>query len=133
MRSRPFAALAITLVVAILVHWGFMLWAGDPDTGEWWALILPFALWGAAPFTGLGLAAWFARRSRAAIWLLLGVSLLLTVASALLLWDAFVASTDAQSGLVFVFLPIYQLVIAIPSAAVALFLGLRPRTASHET
>lgn len=131
MRPFPDAALVVTLAVAVLVHWGFMLWAGEPANGAWWSLVLPFAVWGAAPFTGLALAAWFARRSRAALWLLLAVSLLLTVGSALLLWDAFVANSDAQSGLLFVFLPIYQLLVAIPAAAIALFLGLRDDATKH--
>jgi len=117
-------ALAVLLLGA-LVTLGFMLHAGSPDRPLWWIGFLPFGAWGVLPF-GLLAFSILARRGWMGGWLrgsarggpaaslLLVAAILLTGVSTFLLYQAFIAEPDAQSGIVFVFLPIWQIVAMLP-------------------
>ena len=103
-----------------------MLHAGSPGQPSWWLGFVLFGAWALVPY---GVCAAAGRRvsggREGLVWL--GASVLLTGASAAILYDAFVARPDAQSGLVFVFLPLWQLVGLAPFALVARFLARRAR------
>lgn len=105
---------------------GFMLHAGSPGQPSWWLGFILFGAWALAPY---GVCAAAARRAsdgrEGLVWL--AASVLLTGASAALLYDAFLARPDAQSGLVFLFLPLWQLVGLAPFALAARSLARRAR------
>lgn len=114
------------LAAGALITLGFMLHAGSPGQPSWWLGFLLIGAWSLAPY---GVCAAAGRRVSAGreglVWL--AASALLTGMSAALLYDAFVARPDAQSGLVFVFLPLWQLVGLAPVAPVARSLARRAR------
>jgi hypothetical protein len=101
----------------------FAMWrAGSPDSWGWWLHAAPFALWAFAPYALFGLASARMARSRAASAVMLVACALLSVVTAWLLRDAFVANLDAQSGIVFVFLPIWQAIALAPFLGAAVWL-----------
>jgi hypothetical protein len=107
------------LVVGALVTLGFMLGAGEPVKPLWWVGFLPFGIWALVPY---GALAWFTRRcrvSRSSQWVLLVAALLLSGVSSALLYQAFAVELDPQSGIVFVFLPVWQLLGLSPGLFVA--------------
>jgi len=104
---------------------GFMLYAGQPEHPGWWLGVLPFVLWSLIPYALLAWTAARVRDSRRSLWVLLVASVLLTGGSGVLLYQAFVARPDAQSGLVFLFLPVWQVVVLAVPVVVAHALGRR--------
>ena len=80
----------------------------------WWLGFLAFAVWATIPFGVVAVASHRFRAAAAALKLLLLASLLLTVSAMCLLYDAFVARPDAQSGILFVFLPVWQMIGLAP-------------------
>lgn len=107
------------LAVGALATLGFMVYAGRPESAVWFLGMLPFAAWALAPYGVLGMQVRRHAGSARASGVLLVASLLLSAASVFLLWQAFVVEPDAQSALVFVFLPLWQLVYAVIVSAVA--------------
>jgi hypothetical protein len=117
------------LVVGTLVTLGFMIRAGEPGEWWWWPLFLPFATWSLAPYAAVahvlrrrtsGLA------SRGAVCL---AAALLAGTTAYVLYSAFVVHLDPQSGLVFLFLPLWQLLGVAPILWVAQWLARREAAA----
>ncbi|MFE4106228.1 hypothetical protein [Almyronema epifaneia] len=101
--------LATTILAAgMFVTLGFMLQASEP--GQWgtWAFLLPFLAWAIAPYLAVIAAIRRFRASFNSLLTLLVAASLLTLSSTALLYDAFVSRPDAQSGLVFLVLPVYQ-------------------------
>ena len=124
----PATAIA-TYIVAVaggLFTLGLMLYASEPwdaDLGRW-ALVLPFAVLAVSPHLVLArLARGFAHdavKSR----VLLAVALLVTVPASWLYAEGFLVTPDAQSALLFVFLPVYQLIAgAVAGMAIWLFVA----------
>lgn len=109
---------------------GFMLHAGEPERASWWPGMLPFAAWASAPFLATGYAA-YRLSSRYSLCVLLFAGTLLAVTSVVLFYRVFVSQPDAQSGLVFVFLPLWQLIGLVPFLLGAAALRDRGSTADH--
>jgi hypothetical protein len=113
----------------VAVTFGFMVWAGDPRHVAWWVGAVPFALWASAPYAVLAVAAWALRSSRGASLTVFFTGIGVLISSFVILVSAFVTHIDAQSGLVFVFLPLWQLIASGPLVLVALVLRARGRAA----
>lgn len=118
------AALGL-LVLGVVVTIGFMLHAGEPAKPTWWLFLLPFAAWALAPYLLVAVLAFRLHAQGGAAAVLALAALLLAGSSALLLWLAFVAEPDPQSGLVFVVLPFWQLAAAVPLGLLARWLARR--------
>lgn len=92
---------------------GLMIYASDPREASMgqWAVILPFAVLALSPYLVLmRLARAFAAdpvKSR----VLLAVALLVIVPAIWFYVQGFLVEPDAQSALLFVFLPIYQFIL----------------------
>ncbi len=125
--ERTFRSLAFALLAAGAgTTLGFMFLAGTPREPLWWLFFLPFAAWGLAPFA---LAAWTARlrpRNTLSAAAVLAGSALVAGGNAWILTQAFVVHPDPQSGLVFLFLPGYEIVALAPFLAAARWIGVLP-------
>lgn len=93
---------------------GMVLFASRPWSGQGgggWLVLAAFAAFALSPYAALALAARKAapRPSGAAIVLAVGV--LVTVAAAWFYVLGFFIEPDAQSGLLFIFLPVYQYIV----------------------
>lgn len=111
------------------VSLGFMMWAGEPASAEWWAGVIPFVGWVLLPYAILEVAVIAVRRPSSAVVALLVGALLLSVSSAIALSYALVIDVRDQSGLVFLGLPMWQIPGAVLCAAVAVVLRLWSRAA----
>lgn len=110
----------------LLVTTALMLYASEPwnvDVQRW-AMILPFAVLALSPYLVI------ARLSRALSHdavksrVLLGVAILVTAPALFFYVMGLVIEPDAQSGLLFVFLPIYQFIAgAVAGMAIWLFVS----------
>ncbi|UCC13677.1 MAG: hypothetical protein JSW21_09905 [Gammaproteobacteria bacterium] len=113
------------LVAGFLATLGFMIYAGEPERLSWWPLVAPFAGWVGVPYAVLYLAS---RRSPSTSGsravLLLGAAAV-SGFGILMLYEAFIAHPDAQSGIVLIFIPLYQLAGLIPLLLVARLLARR--------
>ncbi len=113
------------LTVGAVATLGFMAYAGEPGRASWWLFALPFAAWTLMPYA---LVAAEARRhpsNRGSLSLLSVAAALLSGLSIVLLYLAFVAQPDAQSGLVLLFLPLWQSFGLLPFLAASRFLARR--------
>ncbi len=125
-------AIFAILLVGGLVTLGFMLDAGEPDKLWWWAGFLPFAGWALVPYAALALVAHRLRSSRRSLWVLLVAAAVLSGSAAALLYQAFVTNIDAQSGIVFVILPLWQLIGCVPFLLLSLSLRPQPNSEFYE-
>lgn len=84
-------------------------WSADGGGGSTALLLIPFALAALSPYV---LVAWIATRASARdgfqSWVLLILAILITVPAAWIYVLGFIVEPDAQSGLLFVFIPVYQ-------------------------
>lgn len=110
------------LLVGALVTEGFMLYAGEPGDPRWWLGFFFFGLWAFMPYLAVAYIAHRFSTSRRSLWVLLAAALFLTTGSCIVLYTSFIAQPDPQSGVVFVFLPMLQLVALVPFLAVAFLL-----------
>ncbi len=117
--------LVVVLALGILLTWGFMIAAGTPSRLWWWAVSVPFATWVAVPYAVVLAAGMRLRSAAPSLWVLLVVAALLSLSAAFLLYQVFVVHLDAQSGIVFVFLPGWQLLGIVPLLFLARFLHRR--------
>ncbi len=109
----------VLLLVGAATTLGFMAYAGEPTSASWWLLSLPFAAWTLLPYA---LVASGTRRhpsNRGSSSLLSLAAALLSGSSIVLLALTFVTQPDAQSGLVLVFLPLWQSVVLLPFLGVS--------------
>lgn len=122
-----------TIAIGIVVTLWFMLRAGTGNSVGQWLLAIPFAVWVAVPYAIAGVAVRWLRGSPRSQAVLLFTAIVLTSTAIFLLYQSFVASgVDAQSALVFVFLPLWQVIGLAPFLFVAFLLrrrnnGSRPR------
>lgn len=119
MKDSPSPA-RIRIILAIAAAGGLltlalMLYASQPwsaeGSGAGALVLVPFALGALSPYAVL---AWLATRVRADAfrsWVLLVIALVITVPAIWLYVLGFLIEPDAQSGLLFVFIPVYQYVI----------------------
>jgi len=115
----------VLLLVGASTTLGFMIYAGDPSRVWWWFFFLPFAGWALLPYAVVGAAARWRPFNGASRSVLCVAAALLSGISILGLHSAFVAYPDAQSGLVLVFLPLWQLVGLSPFVVVSRYLARR--------
>jgi len=124
--SVPLEGSTLTvLLLGFLTTLGFMLYAGEPSKSTWWLFFVPFAGWAGAPYAITGLAVRRSAASRASQVVLLLTAIALTGFGCSMLYTAFVTHIDAQSGIVFVFLPVYQLMGLVPLLLIAQHLARR--------
>ncbi|WP_338241442.1 hypothetical protein [Aurantiacibacter hainanensis] len=84
-----------------------MLYMGRPDHWDWFVLFVPFLLWALAPVALLCLLP-FAQTSNG-----IGAAISAAVGALVYIDTAWIPPSDAQDGLIFIFLPIYQLAFAL--------------------
>ncbi len=89
-----------------------MIYASEPwnaDLGRW-ALVLPFAVLAVSPHLVLARLARGLAHDAVKSRVLLGVAVLVTAPAVWIYAQGFLIEPDPQSALLFVFLPIYQLI-----------------------
>lgn len=104
----------VVLAIAALATMAFMIYGGSPERAGWWLLFLPFAAWALLPYGLLAVRAERAAGHRGATTIVLVGSVLATAFGVFALYMAFVAQPDPQSGLVVLFVPVWQLVGLVP-------------------
>ena len=114
-------------VAAALFCFALMLWSGRPGDPLWWLAALFFMIWAFAPYAVLWVAS---RRSlsqmAAAIALLLGALLCIGIGLGIYIDGSLLANPpDAQVGLLFLFIPPWQILLAIITWVVSLWLERR--------
>lgn len=118
-RSTLFRSIQAALACGAAAVVGFMIFAGEPAQPLWWLGFLLFAAWGLVPFA---IVYRFAQRNAAserALWVMLTAATFLAAGGFFVLRDAFLLHPDAQSGILFVVLPVWQSIALIPFLAVA--------------
>ncbi len=108
---------------------GFQIYAAGSFTDDLFSLVM--AGWGAGPFLLLGLSSFFLPRGGLGRGILATASAFLVGVSGYILWEAFVVILDPQSGLIFLFLPFYQIIFIVIFYGFARFLGSRRNPASN--
>ncbi|MEX0341374.1 MAG: hypothetical protein AB3N06_02200 [Erythrobacter sp.] len=94
------------------VTFGAMFRMGSPEEASWYALSIPFLLFAILPVALLSVGA------KSSLLTGMGALVLAAAGTIFYVHTAWFAAPDAQAGLIFVFLPLYQLVAA------AIWLGL---------
>ena len=107
----------IVLVSAAACCLGLMSYAADLSSGGNFLWAVGFGLGVVSPFVFLLHATRKFQRNRTRDVLLLLVSLATALFAAVVYYDAFFVSMDAQSALVFIFVPLWQWVGAASSVA----------------
>lgn len=102
------------LLVGAATTLGFMIDAGEPDRPWWWLAFSLFGGWALVPYALVAAATRWRPANRASRSVLCAAAALLSGLSILSLYSAFVIHLDAQSALVFIFLPLWQLVGLLP-------------------
>ncbi len=98
----------------------FMLCNGDLGRPGWWPPALGFFAWTAAPFVAVAVMNRFLSGTSTGRIALLLTALAITGGGLYILVQAFVIHLDAQSGIVFIFLPLCQWVAVGIGFAIAL-------------
>lgn len=114
---------------------GFMLYASRPwENGAAALLFLPlFGLWALAPYYGLHQLSREAAGSRAAGLLVFAAAVLAGASAAWLQFTAFVTRPDPQSGLLYVFLPVYQWIFVAVLNGIVAWMARRSAAAGGST
>jgi hypothetical protein len=105
------AAAFASCIFGTLFTLGMMVYAGSGwrQGAEWWLSFMVFGLWSLVPYAGLVACGLLANRTKGqALTALIGSALVVCL-GVLLLVDGFFIHPDAQSALVFIVLPFYQL------------------------
>ena len=118
LRTVTFAILGAGSLLTL----GFIIWDGEPRDPDWWVGVVTFGFWSLIPYALLGTLTHFFRGSTKSLVALLAGSAIIGFFALYVLVVAFVISPDAQSALVFLFLPFWQLVFSSPFSLVALLL-----------
>jgi hypothetical protein len=113
-----------------LLTLGFMVYAGRPSSVGWFVKIVPFAIWAVVPFAGGALVCRSVRPSPRGLAIVAAAAALLACGTAVLLYHAFVIAPDAQSGLLFLFLPLWQALGLAPFGVFALRVARREAASS---
>lgn len=102
------------LVFGAVITLGFMLYAGEPERPGWWLLFAPFAAWALLPFGCFAAVVRKGLKARGARLVAVVAALLLAGLAFAALYATFVVEPDPQGGLVFLFLPIWQMIGLTP-------------------
>jgi len=103
----------VLLSAGVLTTGFFMLDNGEPDTLEWWPIASLFFAWSIAPYVGVAYANEILSNNIFDRSILLFIAIIITIGGIAILIDTFIIHLDPQSGLVFIFLPIYQGAVVI--------------------
>ena len=114
------------LLAGALTTFAFVLLAGRPSRLEWWLGGILFAVWVLVPFGFLGLTARSRSLGKVSLATLLAASVLLMAVS-LITYNPAVMGSGSTASLVFVFVPMLELVGLIPFVIIALVLKDRGR------
>jgi len=116
----------IILVFSVLFTVLIMLHAGDPSSADWWKGIPGFFGWACLPY---GILLFFNNIYRGVFkkdLVLLITTAVVTGFAVLILIDSLFIHIDAQSGMIFLFLPVYQVLAAFVGGLIGL--GLHQRS-----
>jgi hypothetical protein len=98
----------LVLGVGAIATIGLMIWEAQWNTGLIeWLMVAGFAVWAGSPYVTLAVLNALSRSPASRLILLAG-SLVIVGGGLPAYYDAFFVHLDAQSGLVFVFIPLYQ-------------------------
>lgn len=115
-----------SLYIGAVVSLVFMIHAGEPGRLYWWPMFAIASAWVLLPYA----IVWQEARRRTGqtgpCIVLLIAATALTVFSAIALYGAFIAHPDPQSGLVFIFIPLYQVLGLVPFFIFERYLAGRP-------
>ena len=116
--------------LAVLTLYGIvvlicMVHMGQPDGARWWLMGVPFMGWALAPVALLCL------KCSHPLAYGIGAAILALLGAWLYIGTAYSSAPDAQAGLVFVFLPLYQLGFA--AIWIGLVYGWAKFTKGHDT
>jgi hypothetical protein len=117
--------------VGSLITLGFMVYAGRPSSLGWFVGIAPFAIWVMAPFAGGAVVCRAVRSSPRSLAIVSVAAGLLACGTAVLLYHGLVVAPDAQGGLLFLFLPLWQALALTPFVVIALRVARREAAAHH--
>lgn len=112
-------------VFGVALTLGALVYAGQPRSWLWFADVAWLAGWLVVPWLGCGLGTRAMRDSVPATKALLVASVLLLCSLVGALAVSFIGTPDAQRGLVFLVLPVWQLLCMLPPCLVATGLFLR--------
>jgi len=120
--------LATRLAVVVLLA-GILATAGVAlDAGNWregrLAMAL-FTVWAVSPYAGFLMLTTWTRRSLTASWIVAIAALAAVLFGVGALVDGFFIHTDAQNGLLFIFIPLWQWVWWVPFAVLSSIMAAR--------
>lgn len=101
----------ITLILTFSITMGFMFKNGEPYNLSWYFIALPFLMWSALPLAAIFLIWKQAKDTIYTHALLLFTACFISLGGIWILYDAFLLNLDPQSGLVFLILPVLQLIV----------------------
>ncbi len=108
------------VAIGILANVYFMLTNGEPDKLWWWTGELVFFVWTAIPFVGIATATKCLSKGLTSAFILFITSIIITFGGVYALVETFIVHLDPQSGIIFIFLPFYQLVHVAVGVGLAL-------------
>lgn len=118
-------AIGLVLTAGAISTVGLLAWATDLSRASGWLWGAAIALWSLTPYGVAARATRLVERSPKALRLMLATAVLLAGFGVAGLVSAFVLHPDPQSGIVPVFLPIWQLLGMAPLAIGAQWLARR--------
>jgi hypothetical protein len=120
---------SIALLVAILASGWFEQYAKGSSAK---IALDGFAVWVASPFVLMLIPVALAHSVRAQFAILV-VSAILAAGGVLLYWDAIFVHIDAQGAFVFLFIPLYQLVVVALTLGAVIYARVRAHLAANRT
>jgi ABC-type Fe3+-siderophore transport system permease subunit len=124
--DRTGLATDASLYVGAVLSMVFMIHAGEPHRLHWWPMFAVAFAWVLLPYAIVRQEARRRTGQPGPRIVLLVAAIALTVFSAIVMYGAFIAHPDPQSGLVFIFIPLYQLLGLVPFFILARYLANRP-------
>jgi hypothetical protein len=110
------------LIPGLIANGYFMVTNGSPEEIWWWLLAVGFFVWGAVPYVGIAAADKRILTNTIGKIILLITALTITGSGIYILIEAFIINLDPQSGLIFIFLPFFQSVIAAIGIGIVLLI-----------
>lgn len=107
----PRLLLGLLLAAGAAANAFFMVREGDTGDPAWWREVLPLFLLTLAPLAVVGVAAWLAGAVRWRRMLAWGAAVTVVLGGAALLVGAFVVDPQPLGGIVFIVMPVLQLIV----------------------
>lgn len=118
-------------LVALLINFAIIVYSHGSQSTPWdWVGLIVMLGWSMLPFVVLGMNARADRDNSRAIGVLLTTAALILAGDLFLKWQYLAGPADAQAGLMFVFLPLWELIPVGVGSAVAFLMmtSYRPGT-----